>query len=54
MANEHVIAVDESNFKEIVLQSEGPVLVDCRISPDSNVLPMIPPGGSVADIKEDM
>ena len=28
MANEHVIAVDESNFKEIVLQSEGPVLVD--------------------------
>ena len=26
MANEHVIAVDESNFKEIVLQSEGPVL----------------------------
>lgn len=32
----------------------GPVLVDCRISPDSNVLPMIPPGGSIADIKEEM
>ncbi len=32
----------------------GPVVVDCRISPDSNVLPMIPPGGSVADIKEEM
>lgn len=28
MANEHVITVDESNFKEVVLQSEGPVLVD--------------------------
>lgn len=32
----------------------GPVVVECRISPDSNVLPMIPPGGSVADIKEEM
>ena len=30
----------------------GPVVVDCRISPDSNVLPMIPPGGSVDDIIE--
>lgn len=28
----------------------GPVVVDCRISPDSNVLPMIPPGGSADDI----
>lgn len=36
------------------LKEEGPVLIDCRISPDSNVLPMIPPGGSVADIKEEM
>ncbi|MCM1285524.1 MAG: biosynthetic-type acetolactate synthase large subunit [Acetobacter sp.] len=34
--------------------TDGPVLIDCRISPDSNVLPMIPPGGSVADIKEEM
>ena len=24
-----------------------PVVVDCRISPDDNVLPMIPPGGTV-------
>ena len=24
-----------------------PVVVDCRISPDDNVLPMIPPGGPV-------
>ena len=31
---------------------EGPVLVDCRISPDSNVLPMIPPGGAHTDIIE--
>lgn len=30
----------------------GPVVVDCRISPDSNVLPMIPPGGSADDIIE--
>lgn len=30
----------------------GPVLVECRISPDSNVLPMIPPGGAHTDIIE--
>lgn len=30
----------------------GPVLIDCRISPDSNVLPMIPPGGAHTDIIE--
>lgn len=35
-----------------VFEYEGPVLVDCRISPDSNVLPMIPPGGSHTDIIE--
>lgn len=35
-----------------VFDYEGPVLVDCRISPDSNVLPMIPPGGSHKDIIE--
>ena len=34
------------------LAYEGPVLVDCRISPDSNVLPMIPPGGAHTDIIE--
>lgn len=33
---------------------DGPVLVDCRISPDSNVLPMIPPGGAASDIIEEM
>lgn len=36
------------------LKVNGPVLIECRISPDSNVLPMIPPGGSVNDIKEEM
>lgn len=30
----------------------GPVLIDCRISKDSNVLPMIPPGGAHTDIIE--
>lgn len=33
---------------------DGPVLIDCRISPDSNVLPMIPPGGAASDIIEEM
>ncbi|MGN0532050.1 MAG: biosynthetic-type acetolactate synthase large subunit [Eubacterium sp.] len=31
----------------------GPVLCDCRISPDSNVLPMIPPGGAHTEIIEE-
>ena len=29
------------------LELNRPVVVDCRISPDANVLPMIPPGGTV-------
>ena len=36
------------------LAVQGPVLIDCRISPDSNVLPMIPPGGASEDIIEEM
>lgn len=28
---------------------QKPVVIDCRISPDANVLPMIPPGGAVQD-----
>lgn len=36
------------------LANGSPVLVDCRISPDANVLPMIPPGGTVDDIIEEM
>ena len=31
------------------LSCEGPCVVDCRISPDTMVLPMIPPGGAVQD-----
>ena len=41
----------DSVIKEAV-DYMGPVVVDCRISPDSNVLPMIPPGGSADDIIE--
>ena len=37
-----------------VFACDGPVLVDCRISPDSNVLPMIPPGGAHTDIVENL
>ena len=36
------------------LEKKGPVLVDCQISPDVNVLPMIPPGGTVEDMIEAM
>ena len=47
--NEEINSVLDEAF-----QVNGPVVVECRISPDSNVLPMIPPGGSVKDIKEEM
>lgn len=33
-----------------VFETEGPVLVDCRIDKDEFVLPMLPPGGSFEDI----
>jgi acetolactate synthase-1/2/3 large subunit len=36
------------------LALNAPVVIDCVISPESNVLPMIPPGGSILDIKENM
>lgn len=36
------------------LEKSGPVVVDCQISPDANVLPMIPPGGTVEDMIETM
>lgn len=38
---------------EEVFSYNGPVLCECRISPDSNVLPMIPPGGAHTDIIEE-
>ena len=31
-----------------------PVVVDCRISPDANVLPMIPPGKTINEIITEM
>ena len=31
-----------------------PVVIDCRISPDENVLPMIPPGKTVDDLITEM
>lgn len=33
------------------LSEDGPFLLDCRIDMDAKVYPMIPPGGSVKDIK---
>ena len=36
------------------LAAGGPVVVDCQISPDANVLPMIPPGGTVENILLEM
>ena len=45
--NDDIDAVLKETFEH-----QGPVLVDCRISPDSNVLPMIPPGGAHTDIIE--
>ena len=31
------------------LAEKGPVLIDCRISKDINVLPLVPAGASVED-----
>lgn len=36
------------------LSFDGPVLVDCRLSPDVNVLPMIPPGKTVDSMIDSM
>jgi len=33
------------------LAASGPVLVDCLISGEENVLPMVPPGGSIGDTR---
>ena len=33
-----------------VFKTDGVCVVDCRISDDENVLPMIPPNGSLSDI----
>ncbi len=43
----------EAVLKEALAQQE-PVVIDCRISPDENVLPMIPPGKTVDDMITEM
>ncbi|MCL2884261.1 MAG: biosynthetic-type acetolactate synthase large subunit [Oscillospiraceae bacterium] len=47
-------AEDIDTVLDTALVAGGPVVVDCRISPDANVLPMIPPGGTVDDRLESM
>ncbi|MBQ1210929.1 MAG: biosynthetic-type acetolactate synthase large subunit [Clostridia bacterium] len=44
----------EPVLREALATTDGPVVVDCRISKDCNVLPMIPPGGSVEHMIESM
>lgn len=39
---------------EKAVSLNAPVLIECKISPDANVLPMIPPGKSVEDILTEM
>ncbi len=46
-----------SEVKTVLQQAfdmKKPVVVDCRISPDENVLPMIPPGKTVNEIVTEM
>ena len=44
----------ESVLKKALAHKSGPVIVDCRLSPDDNVVPMIPAGKSAEDIIMDM
>ena len=39
----------EEAFKQ-ALKEDGPVWIDCHISPDERVLPMIPGGGTLEDM----
>lgn len=41
-------------FKYVLKKGSGPVLVDCRIPPDENVLPMIKPGMTYESQIQDM
>ena len=43
----------ENVLKE-AFASKEPVVIDCMISPDENVLPMIPPGKTVDDMITEM
>lgn len=50
--------IDSNDEIEMVLKDafavNGPVLVEVKVSPDANVLPMIPSGGSHTDTIDDM
>ncbi len=35
---------------DAAMEKGGPAVIDCKISPDEFVLPMLPPGGSIDDI----
>jgi acetolactate synthase-1/2/3 large subunit len=42
-----------AEFKDALKKAEevsGPCLIRCKINPDENVFPMIPPNGTVSDI----
>lgn len=47
-------AEDTESVLREALSARRPVVVDCRISSDANVLPMIPPGGTADDIMMEM
>lgn len=47
-------AADVERVLKEALSADGPVLVDCRLSKDVNVLPMIPPGKTVDNMIENM
>ncbi|MBR5134635.1 MAG: biosynthetic-type acetolactate synthase large subunit, partial [Clostridia bacterium] len=47
-------AADVECVLKEALAADGPVLVDCRLSKDVNVLPMIPPGKTVDNMIESM
>ena len=48
---------NDSEVEDVLKQAfnlNKPVLVDCVLSPDENVLPMIPPGKTVDDMITEM
>jgi acetolactate synthase-1/2/3 large subunit len=50
---EGYLAENISQLEEILkhLPDQVPTVIDCRIDIDEKVFPMIPPGGSVKDIR---
>ncbi len=45
---------DAEEVLKAAFDANEPVVIDCRISPDENVLPMIPPGKTVDDMITEM